>query len=111
MDSEVMERAERVLWIWTAGEVALFAWLLWVLWTSLSGGATPLVSLSRPLLLAGLAFAAFQLLVPLVVFLDVRRREDDPGYLWVHVSAMPLLNVFGLVGYLEERRRRTRTLE
>ena len=52
-----------------------------------------------------LAFVAVELLIPAWVFVDLRRREDEPSGLWVHAVAMPLVNVFGLLGYLEERRR------
>lgn len=106
MEGDVMERAEHVLWIWTAGEVVLLVVVGWLLWGSLYGGTGVLASISREVRLAGLAFVVFQLLVPVVVFLDIRRRDDDPGYLWVHVVAMPVLNVFGLGGYLAERRTR-----
>lgn len=105
MGPEAMRRIERVLWIWTGGEVLVLLSLGWLLWGSLFGDSTFLAGVSRSLRLAGLAFVSFQLLVPLVVFLDLRHRSEDPQYMWVHVSAMPVLNVFGLVGYLEERRR------
>lgn len=105
MDEDVMERAERVLWIWTGGEVLVLLVFGWLLWGSVFDGSAFLSAVPRQLRLAGLAVVVFQLLVPVVVFLDVRRRDDRPGYLWVHVAAMPVLNVFGLVGYLEERSR------
>lgn len=103
MDEDVMERAERVLWIWTGGEMLLLFVIGWMLWSGLFGGSDVLTSIPREIRLAGLGFVVFQLLVPIIVFLDVRRLEDDPGYLWVHVAAMPVLNVFGLFGYLAER--------
>lgn len=105
MDTAAIERIDRVLWIWTIGEVLVLLAVGWLLLNSLVGPAGALASISREVRLAGLAFVTFQLLVPLAVFLDVRRRDDRPGYLWVHVAAMPVLNVFGLVGYLEERSR------
>lgn len=107
MDREAIERAEHILWIWTLGEVSLLAWVGWLLVRSLVWNAGVLVGLSRSLRLVGLAFVVFQLLVPLAVYLDVRRREEGPGMLWVHVAAMPVLNVFGLVGYVEARGRPT----
>lgn len=100
-----MERAERVLWIWTGGELVGLLVVFWFLWGSLFGGTGELTRVSREVRLAGLAFVIFQLLVPLAVYLDLRRRVDDPDYMWVHVAAMPILNVFGLFGYLEARRR------
>ena len=105
MDSEVMRRAERILWIWTGGEVFLLLVVGWLLWGSLFGGSAFLATVPRPLRLAGLAFVAVQLLIPLWVLVDLRWHDDDPSYLWVHVAAMPILNVFGLFGYVEGRRR------
>ena len=102
------ESIERALWIWTGAEVFVLLVLGWLLWASVSGGSTFLASVSRPYRLAGLVFVGFQLLVPLVVFLDLRRRSEEPDYLWVHVATMPVLNVVGLVGYLEARKRSRR---
>ena len=98
------ESTERVLWIWTAPELAAIAVLGWLLIESLTGRATFLSSVSRQLRLGALAFVVVELLVPLWVYLDLRRR-DDSGTMWVHVAAMPLLNLFGLVAYLDYRRR------
>ena len=108
MDWDAIENAEHVLWIWTLGEVALLAWVGWLLVKSLVWNTGVLVTLSLPLRLAGLAFVVVQLLVPLSVYLDLRRREENPGHFWVHVAAMPLVNLLGLLAYLDERKRHGR---
>jgi hypothetical protein len=50
-------------------------------------------------------FLASELLVPLGVSVDVRRRGGDVDPVWVHAAALPLVNVVGLLAYLEDRRR------
>jgi hypothetical protein len=98
------ESTERVLWIWTAQELVGFVVVGWLLAASLIGRTALWSSVSRQLRLVALAFVAVQLFIPLWVFVDVRRR-DDAGTMWVHVAAMPLLNFFGFVAYLDYRRR------
>jgi len=56
-------------------------------------------------LLAAWLFLGSELLVPVAVYLDIRRRPDDVDPLWIHAAAMPILNVFGVLAYLEDRRR------
>jgi hypothetical protein len=101
----VDDATERVLWMWTAQELAVFVVVGALLVAGLVGETTLWTSVSRRLRLGALAFVAVQLLAPLWVYVDLRRRGDDSGTMWVHVAAMPLLNVFGLVAYLDYRRR------
>ena len=98
----VDDATERVLWIWTVCELAL---LVVVLWNSVFGASGFLSSVSRQVRLGALGFVVMELLVPLWVFFDLRRRGDDSGTMWAHVAAMPFLNLFGLVAYLDYRRR------
>ncbi|PSP55369.1 hypothetical protein BRC82_05330 [Halobacteriales archaeon QS_1_67_19] len=100
------DAAESVLWVWTIVELLFFVVLFGLLFESVTGSENVLSSLSRQLRLAALAFVGGQLLAPLWVYYDLRRRHDS-GLLWVHVTAMPLLNVFGLLGYLAHRQRRS----
>jgi len=46
-----------------------------------------------------------ELVVPLAVYVDVARRDDDPDWVWVHVATMPAVNLLGLVAYLDDRKR------
>lgn len=101
----------RVLWIWTASE--LLALLVgFGLVASSFVGDPPLFAAELatvpPLFRAGLAgFIVLELLIPLWVFFDRRhsRRRSKRGTYWVHVAAMPVLNLFGVVAYLQERPR------
>lgn len=105
-DTQMVDDAtERVLWIWTVCELALLVVVLWYLWNSVFGASGFLSSVSRQVRLGALAFVVVELLVPLWVFLDLHKRDDESGTMWAHVSAMPFLNLFGLVAYLDYRRR------
>ena len=73
---------------------------------SLLGRTTYLTGYSVRLRLVALAFLVVELLVPLGVYLDLRRRPDDPDRTWLHAAVMPVVNVFGVLAYLEERRRK-----
>jgi hypothetical protein len=43
--------------------------------------------------------------IPLAVYVDVARRDDDPDWVWVHAATMPVVNLLGLVAYLDDRKR------
>ena len=43
--------------------------------------------------------------IPLAVYVDVYRRTDGPDWVWVHAATMPVVNLLGLVAYLEDRNR------
>lgn len=99
----------RVLWLWTAPElIVLFAGGC-LLAASLVGDvpafAADISSISWPLRATALAFLAVELLIPLWVSIDLHRHTSGVDPLWIHVTAMPLLNLFGLVAYLQVRRR------
>lgn len=99
------ERAgHELLWVWTVGELLLVVALFWLLAASLLGETTLLSSMSRTIRLGAVAFLAVELLIPLWVFFDLRRRPDDPGSFWMHVAAMPGINIFGLLAYLQARK-------
>jgi len=105
-DTQMVDDAtERVLWIWTGAELAALVMVLWLLWNSVFGESAFLSSVSRQVRLGALGFVVMELLVPLWVFFDLRRHGDDSGTMWAHVAAMPFLNLFGLVAYLDYRRR------
>lgn len=97
--------AEWLLWLWLAGEIGLLLALFALLSASLLGETSLTASFSRPLRAGALAFVTVELMIPLVVYLDLRRRTDEPGTMWLHAAAMPLVNVLGFLAYLEERRR------
>jgi 4-amino-4-deoxy-L-arabinose transferase-like glycosyltransferase len=54
---------------------------------------------------AALLVVLLELAVPLAVYVDIRRRTDDPDPVWVHAAMMPVINILGLVAYLEDRQR------
>ncbi|PSQ06736.1 hypothetical protein BRC97_05510 [Halobacteriales archaeon QS_6_71_20] len=102
----VDDDAERALWAWTLPELAAVGVLLWLVADGLFGGGSFLASASRSLRLALLTFLATELAIPALVYLDIRRLADPPDSVWVHAAAMPLVNVFGVVAYLDCRKRR-----
>lgn len=77
--------------------------LFWLLAASLARRTTLLSSGSRPVRIGAVAFLTVELLIPLWVLLDLRRRPDDPGHFWMHVAATPGINIFGLLAYLQTR--------
>ena len=97
---------ERGLWVWTLSELAAVASLFVLVANSLFGGGAFLASVSVELRVAALAFLAVELAIPLFVYLDVRRTPAGANAAWVHAAAMPFVNLFGAVAYLEDRRRR-----
>jgi hypothetical protein len=97
--------AERALIGITLGEVGLLVLLGGLLVSSLFGGGSFLADTSRAVRAAALAFVIVEVAVPLYVLLDVRRRTDDPDRVWIHVAAMPVINLFALAAYLADRSR------
>lgn len=93
-----------LLWVWTVGELLALVVLCWLLVASLRGDTTLFSSLSRTIRLGAVGFLAVELLIPLWVFFDLRRRPDDPGSFWMHVAAMPGINLFGVLAYLQARK-------
>ena len=98
------DEADGVLRVWFVYEIAALAGAFGLLAASLAGYTTLLDGFSRRLRLAGLVFFAIELLIPAYVYLDSRHREDVSG-IWLHASAMPVVNLVGLLGSLEERGR------
>lgn len=87
-------------------EVAFLGWVLSVVVRSLLGGTAVLDAYAVGLRVTAAAFLAVEMLIPLVVYVDLLRRPDDPDLEWMHATIMPVVNVLGAVAYLEERRRR-----
>ena len=98
------EAGHRTLWMWTAAELAAILVLFWLLAASLVGHTTLFSSVSRQVRLGAVAFLTVELLIPLWVFFDLRRRPNDSGHFWMHVAAMPGINIFGLLAYLQARK-------
>ncbi|MDS0281200.1 hypothetical protein [Haloarcula onubensis] len=69
------------------------------------GSAGAFTGLSPVLRLALLLVVLTEILVPLAVYVDVARRTDDPDWVWVHAATMPVVNLLGLLAYLDDRKR------
>ncbi|QLD90005.1 hypothetical protein HWV07_13585 [Natronomonas salina] len=87
-------------------EVAFLGWVLSVVVRSLLGGTAALDAYSVGHRVTAAAFLAVEMLIPLVVYVDLLRRPDDPDLEWVHATVMPVVNVLCAVAYFEERRRK-----
>jgi hypothetical protein len=98
--------AERALVGMTLAEIALLVFVGGLLAASLFGEGSLLGDTSWTLRAAALGFVVVELLIPLWVYLDVRRRSDGADRVWIHVAAMPLINLFGLAAYLADRSRK-----
>lgn len=101
----VDEAMERVLWIWTLSELAAVTIVFVLLTASTFGDGSFLATVSRQLRLVAVGVLAIELLIPLFVYFDIRRSPNNPDAIWMHVAAMPLLNIFGLMAYLADRSR------
>lgn len=97
------EATERGLWALTAPELAALVVLFVLLAASVFGDSSFFSSVSRRIRIAGLVFVAIELLIPLWVYLDLRRSPERSDTIWVHAAAMPLINIFGLIAYLADR--------
>ncbi|GGN85629.1 MULTISPECIES: hypothetical protein [Haloarcula] len=95
----------RLLRAFVLPELAMLSILLLYLGARLTSETGRAASLSRPLTLAAFLFVLLELLIPLAVCLDVCRRPDDPDMIRVHAAAMPLVNVLGVLAYLDDRKR------
>ena len=73
---------ERALWAFTAPEIALQVVPFVLLAANLFGGSSFVPSVSRRIQMAAFVFFAIELLVPLVVSLDLRRRPERSDTLW-----------------------------
>ena len=95
---------QAVHWLVLPEVVALF-----VLWLVLLSGLLEVTSAftSYPisLRLAAVVFVTLEWAIPLGVYLDLRRRDDDPDRMWMHAAAMPVVNILGVIAYLEDRQR------
>ena len=98
------ESDAQVLRIFLVWEIGALLVLFGIVAGTFLGIETPASPYDRSLRLAAAAFFAVELLIPLAVFLDARGREGVDE-IWVHVSAMPIVNVVGLLGYLDARKR------
>jgi hypothetical protein len=97
--------AERALIGMTIGEVGLLLLIGGLLTLSLFGGGSFLADTSRSVRALALGFIVVELLVPLWVYFDIRRRTDNPDRVWIHVAAMPVINLFALAAYFADRSR------
>lgn len=68
------------------------------------GDSSSFLSVSRQIRMAALVFLGIELLIPLCVYIDIRQSPEESDMIWVHVAAMPVLNFFGLVAYLVDRK-------
>lgn len=89
-----------------ASELSIVGVALGVVAGSLLGWTTLLAGYSVGLRAAALLFLLAELAIPLAVSVDLRRRPDDPDVTWLHAVSLPVINVFGVLAYIEERRRK-----
>ena len=102
------DATEPNLWPLTVAELSGLVLAFVLVAASLAGATTLLSSFSRELRLAALAVLAVELLIPAYVFYDTRRSGLETSEVWVHAAAMPVISLFALAGYVDERRRATR---
>lgn len=97
-----MSDTDGVLWAFTLPELLGYLLALAVIVGSLLGATTLFSGYSAALRTAAAVAIAVQLAAPLAVYFDCRRRGDSAG-IWVHVAAVPVIGIFGLIAYCESR--------
>jgi len=100
-----MAEDERFLLVFVVSESLLLGYLAVTLALGFTGSGGVFPSLGPVIRVAVLSVVLLELAVPLAVYVDVRRRTDDPDPVWVHAAMMPVVNILGLVAYLEARER------
>jgi len=95
----------RVVGAFVLLESCLMGLLAVVLARGFLSPAGTLSGLSVTLRVALLLFVLIEIAVPVAVYVDVARRDDDPDWVWVHAATMPVINLLGLVAYLDDRKR------
>ena len=96
---------QRVMFAFVLTQTLLLGWLAVQLARGFFGSAGAFTGLSAALRAGVFLFVLVEILVPLFVYVDVARRTDDPDWVWVHAATMPVLNLLGLVAYLDDRER------
>jgi hypothetical protein len=97
------EGVRQYLLVLTAGEVLVLGGLGYLTAAGLFAGGDFLASIARPVRYAALAVIAVEIAIPVYVLVDSWRRGIDG--VWVHVAAMPVVNLVGVAAYLLERER------
>ena len=103
MGEDVADR--HLLLAFVVPEVLLGGWLAVLLGLSLAGSGSFLATYSVAVRATLFTLVVLEVAIPLFVAVDGRRRPDDPDSVWVHAAAMPVVNLFGIVAYLEDRKR------
>ncbi|MFC6724436.1 hypothetical protein ACFQE1_08630 [Halobium palmae] len=97
--------SERYLHFVVLSEIVALAGVFVLLSLSLAGRVATFGSVPSGLRLGALAFVGIELVIPAWVLYDIRRRSDEPDPIWIHAVAVPVVNVLGLIAYLEDRKR------
>ena len=95
----------RALLAFVVAESLLLGYLAAQLALGFAGPDGAFPALSAPARIALLLVVLLELAVPIAVYVDVRRRDDDPDPIWVHAATMPVVNVLGVVAYIADRQR------
>jgi len=96
---------DRVLHLLLLPELVAIGVVVALLAYSLVADTALLSSYSRTLRVAAAVLLSTDLIAPLAVWIDMRRRGDDVDAVWIHAAALPLVNVIGVAAYLQDRDR------
>ena len=100
-----MDDEGRTLLVFVASEAVLLGYLAVQLAAGFTGSSGLFPAIGPLVRGTLLLLVVLELAVPLAVYVDIRRRPDDPDPVWVHAAMMPVINILGLVAYLEDRQR------
>ena len=87
------------LWLWTVVEIAVSVAVFVALAASIAGFVS--LPVSGAVQTVALLVFGVQLLVPVWIYYDLRKRGGDT--FWLVVAVMPVVNIFGFVAYVYER--------
>ena len=100
-----MNEERRLLAAFVVPELVLLATAGVLLAISFGRSSGLFTSISPAVRAAALLFVLVEIAIPVGVYLDIRRRSDNPDMVWVHAAALPVINVLGVLAYLEDRKR------
>jgi hypothetical protein len=100
-----MDEERRLLAAFVVPELCLLVVGAVMLALSFGRSSGLFTSISPAVRAAALLFVLVEIAIPVGVYLDIRRQTDGPDAVWVHAAALPVINLLGVVAYLEARNR------
>lgn len=102
----VDDSIESFLWWLTLSEILFLIILFFMLIGDILGYNQLFNFLSYKTKIIAVLFLVIELLIPFIVYIDVKRTGDQINSIWIHASAMPIVNIFGIIAYLIQKNQK-----